>query len=158
MKTVRRSKRPSPLVSSKIKTRDRAVEGRIVWVRSAIRVVLGDPQPPACVPGHGDRVLNVGLGGENRDVKAVGNLEARGGLNRRHGSHGRFLGVAWRWEIVADLRRRRRCEKGQDREAGNRCSVHFRPWSWSCHKRRVIQRFWISAGVGADLFDRIPVL
>ena len=36
-----------------------------------VRVVLGDPEPAARVPGHRDRVSNVGLGGEDRDVEAV---------------------------------------------------------------------------------------
>ncbi len=41
-----------------------------------VGVVLGDPEPPAAVPGHGDRVLDVGLGGEDRDVESLGDPKA----------------------------------------------------------------------------------
>ena len=34
-----------------------------------VGVVLRDPEPPARVPGHGDRVLHVRLGGEDLDVE-----------------------------------------------------------------------------------------
>ncbi len=79
--------------------------------RVGIGVVLGDPEPPAPVPGHGDRVLHVGLGGKGRDVEARRGPEAGRGLVRGECPGGRGLGVARRREIVGG-----RCRRKEDRD------------------------------------------
>ena len=42
-----------------------------------VGVVLGDPEPPPGVPRHGDRVADLGLGGEDRDLEPLRHAEAR---------------------------------------------------------------------------------
>jgi hypothetical protein len=65
-----------------------------------VRIVLGDPEPAAAVPGHGDRVLDVGLGGEDADAEPLRRPEAGGGLRRRQRPRGRRLGISRSREIV----------------------------------------------------------
>ena len=59
----------------------------VLAVRTAqpdrIGVILDDPEPSLVVDGHGDRLDDVGLGGEQGDREALGNSDPRGGLFRR---------------------------------------------------------------------------
>ena len=75
------SKWPSPLVSSKMRMRSRALLafGQPVADRSA----LDDPEPAAIVDGHGDRLDDVRLAGEQRGPEAFGQLDPLGGALRR---------------------------------------------------------------------------
>ena len=76
-KTLRVSNRPSPSVSSKIRMRSCA------WSSAdapRVGIGLGDPEPAAVVDRHGDRLDDVGLAGEERDLEA-----------RRHGHRPRGL-------------------------------------------------------------------
>ena len=52
-----------------------------------VGVVLSDPEPAAGIPGHGDRVLHVGFGGEHADTKPRRHVHRCGGLRgwQRHG-------------------------------------------------------------------------
>ena len=61
--------------------------------RAFVRVALGDPEPPALVEGHRDRLRHVGLGGEERGLEAVGNAEQFERLLRTKGDVLRVLGV-----------------------------------------------------------------
>ena len=65
-KTVNRSALPSPSVSSRTLIRSRPGPGRAAGIFEA----LGDPDPAALVEGHRDRVDDVGLGGDQLDLKA----------------------------------------------------------------------------------------
>ena len=61
-KTVNLSAWPSPSVSSQIAIRSRPCAVRLLGV--GVVDGLGDPEPAAVVPGHADRLADLGLGGE----------------------------------------------------------------------------------------------
>ena len=67
-KTVTFSARPSPSVSSRTLTRSRPGAGGLARVLDA----LGDPDPPAVVERHRDRVDDVRLAGDQLDREALG--------------------------------------------------------------------------------------
>ena len=69
-KTVNLSARPSPSVSSQILMRSLPLPG----AGDAVRVVerLDDPQPPALVPRHRERLDHVGLGDEQLRLEPLG--------------------------------------------------------------------------------------
>ena len=66
-KTVNLSAVPSPSVSSRTLTRSRPRP-----LLPGVLQALGDPDAPPVVEGHGDRVDDVGLGGDHLDGEAVG--------------------------------------------------------------------------------------
>ena len=82
--------------------------------------VLRDPQPAAGVPGHGDRIGDLGLGCEEADLEAVDGGEAGCGGGRRHGLCG---GVLLAVERLGKLPRRGR-EGGQTDECKERRASH----------------------------------
>ena len=90
-KTVRRSKRPSPSASSKIKIRS-------LPLRSAqpdrVGVVLDDPEPASGVDREGDRLDHVRLGREQRDGESLGHGHAASGLGGRDGCRRRSTGLS----------------------------------------------------------------
>ena len=67
-KTVNLSALPSPSVSSRTLTRSRPGPG----LASRVFQALGDPDPPALVEGHRDRVDDVGLAGDDLDGEPLG--------------------------------------------------------------------------------------
>ena len=62
-----------------------AVRARGSAQPDGIRVVLDDPEPPLRVDGEGDRLDDVGLGGEEGGVEPLGQGHLAGGLRRRDG-------------------------------------------------------------------------
>ena len=71
-----------------------------------VGIVLGDPQTAALVPAHRDRLTDIGLGGEERGLEALGEVQ----LGQRVGrlEHRDALGL-----VVMRLRERR----GEGRDA-----------------------------------------
>lgn len=68
-------------------------------------VVLGDPQSPAFVGCDGNRILNIGFGREELELKSGWKLGRLDHLGRIHWAAGRFLRVDQGWEIIGDRAR-----------------------------------------------------
>ena len=102
--------------------------------------VLRHPHPASCIGTQADRILNVGLGGEDLEREAGGELGRSADLGRIHRELGRLLGVRRRGKIVrrrhtseeyqADERERAEpgreshadpCEKKDASESGGAC-------------------------------------
>ena len=85
-----------------------------------VRVVLGDPEPPARVPGHGDGVLDVGLGGEDRDAEPRRHTKPCRSIASGHGRRGSRLGISRSGRIIRDSQAAvvecSDCEKGEEEE------------------------------------------
>ena len=77
-----------------------------------VRVVLGDPEAPASIPGHRNRVPHVGLGGEDIDVKPFRNAETSRGRRRGKGVRGYGAGIGWVREISGERGPIQRGDKG----------------------------------------------
>ncbi len=65
-----------------------------------VGVILGDPEPAARVPRHGDRVLNVRLGSEDGDVKPVRKAKSRRRLAGPEWPAGRLLGISRNGKVI----------------------------------------------------------
>ena len=62
-----------------------------------VGVVFGHPEAAACVPGHGDGLLDIGFGGEDNAFEAGGELHGGGGFFGGHG--GALFGVEGGGEV-----------------------------------------------------------
>lgn len=80
-----------------------------------VGVVFGDPEAAACVPGHGDGLLDIGFGGEDEAFEAGGELHGGGGFLGGHG--GAFFGVEGGGEGGCGERRAEGAEEcGEEKE------------------------------------------
>ena len=86
-------------------------------------VVLRNPETPARVPGHRDRILHVGLGGEDVDPEPRRAPKAGRSLPRRQRPRRRTLGIRRLRKVVAGhWRRQQGVHKKAQKEGGE--SVH----------------------------------
>ena len=70
-----------------------------------VAVALGDPEPAPVVEGHGDRLADVGLAGEEGDGEALRHRHLRGGLAQRHGGlPRRARGLSPRGRVAGERR------------------------------------------------------
>src|SRR5262245_3671928 len=85
----------------------------IEWQAARIDIGFGDPQPPAIVDAHGDRLLHVRLAGKERDAEAFGDRHHVGGSLRRQAgklvdiwARRRLLSFAFRhtWLLVVETK------------------------------------------------------
>ena len=78
--------------------------------------ILGDPEAPAGVPGHRDRISHVGLGGEDIDAKARRRPETSRGGRGGQRARRRPLGIVRDREIVAASLKRAHAVRARNNE------------------------------------------
>ena len=91
-----------------------------------VSVALRDPQPPARIPRHRDRLLHIGLRREDLAGKSRRQFHRARHFRRRHRAAGRFLGIEDRREFRVRVVHAAAQQKGRRHEWGKEASIHRR--------------------------------